>query len=135
MDATTDKPLRSMLVIGATLEDARDFIGRDFMGRIDNVAPRKLAIPDEIWPRDETMTAEFCTPDTIPMRAFDIVVLTASLWGPPSSLYSLARARTKTDGVLWRETPPRSLHALTATPGERAQAPDLPSPSDGTPRS
>lgn len=96
--------MRSMLVIGATLDDARDFIGRDFMGRIDNVAPRKLAIPDEIWPRDETMTAEFCTPDTIPTgQAFDIVVVTASL--PDLAVHVLASARVAKGGALWREVP------------------------------
>lgn len=103
MEATTDKPLRSMLVIGATLEDARDFIGRDVMSRIDNVAPRKLAIPDEIWPRDETMTAEFCTPDTIPMRAFDIVVVTTSLG--PSPIVVPASERVASGGWMWVEEP------------------------------
>lgn len=106
LKTAADKPLRSMLVIGATLDDARDFIGRDFMGRIDNVAPRKLAIPDEIWPRDETMTAEFCTPDTIPTgQVFDIVVVTASLFSPPSTIVSLASSRVAKGGTLWREMP------------------------------
>ena len=93
--------MRSMLIIGATLDDARDFIGDEHTAN-----PRKLAIPDEIWLRGEVLRGEFCTPDTIPTgQAFDIVVVTASLFSPPSTIVSLASACVAKGGVLWREMP------------------------------
>lgn len=93
--------MMSMLVIGATLDDAKDFIGD-----ADTPEPRKLAIPDAIWPREETLAGAFCTPGTIPTgQAFDIVVVTASLFSPPSTIVSLASARVAEGGTLWREVP------------------------------
>lgn len=93
-------PTRSMLIIGETLDDAKDFIGD-----ADTIEPRKLAIPDAIWPREEPLAGLLCTPDTIPTgQAFDIVVVTASL--PDLAVHVLASARVAQGGTLWRETLP-----------------------------
>lgn len=61
--------LRWMLVVGATVDDARDFMGD----------ARKLAVPDDIWPPDETFAAEFFAVDAVPSGVgVDVVVVTAA---------------------------------------------------------
>ena len=118
MEATTNRPLRSMLVIGATLEDARDFIGDEHTAN-----PRKLAVPDEIWSRDETLEGAFARPDTIPTgQAFDIVVVTATTWfaaqrdGVIDDAVRAAVARIEKGGTLWLE-PAESCIDCGATEG------------------
>ena len=94
-------PARSMLVIGETEADARDFVGDETTER-----PRKLAIPDEIWPRDETIEGVFCTVDTTPTgRAFDIIVVTSLAGAGLQRVKAVlaASARAKPGGVLWME--------------------------------